>query len=708
MKWVFSITCSLALAAALCVVGAEFMGNQRSKPGRKRDEYRAKNAARERERRKNKKAEPIVAVVKPVDLVAEGERERCKSDFLYLYDEYFAPTVRDRKTKQLVKRTLSEFHYIYIDFQHLDIIEDVKTYSCLKQYLPPRDENGDYPERWLYWKTLDAPPAVQDGATGKITTMFYDDTWQGIVIRVKGDGRTKSSESPRGHLKSTIGACETMQRSLRDPLERHAIRCNRDDLAKQFLGFIKQPFERNDRFRELFGHLKSEKREGAWNTTAIEYRVPEKRSADPTIQTAGLETDMTGMHYDNAACDDVVSEKNSKSPALLDGVRCTVSAMHAQRDPYSNFDIRGTKWEDDDAFVMYTGKPGASEVSGILSEETCFFRATVLDGDVTVEVPPLPDGRVVALKGCGKPFFWDMRTVLSKRRATHDDRFYFCQYFNQTAGTSNKMFHRAWIHRFPKELAGMSPQQIARALKLNIFIAFDLASAKEEQKGKLDHSAGLVLGQTLDCNYLYVLDGFREKLPAEQVAPGLVDLAMKWSDVVNSYKVPGTLLVGFEKTAYTNFLKVTLVEEQKKRGALSCFSFREIQCRPEAKPERIKELVDPYSNGAILWPEELMVTAVRQTKDQETRGVTPREPYDLIKMLEGEWLAYNPRATSDDLLDAHVYAYELAFPTNWKTETGVTAASRYPGMYSRQDAHNEGMMIAGLEAYEGSMEMALE
>lgn len=617
----------------------------------------------------------------------EAERTRFKESYKYAYDNYFAATIKDRRTGEMKKQSLGKFHMLMIDYDQLDIIDEVETYSVLPRYLPEKNEQGEYPERWLYFRTLDDEPEIQDGPTGPISERFYKTFWQGVTIRICGDARTRCMLAPRNHLKSSVGGYHhTTWRSIREPSERTVIRCVGSNLAKKFLTPIKQQFESNKDFIKLFGHLKSEKRDNAWNTEAIQFNIPpdQRRGVDPTVQTAGAETDMTGTHGDNYVLDDIVAKTNSGTPALLEGTRAIVTDVHAQRDEGSLLCAKGTRWHDDDAYSTFVGQPGANEWSGSLAPDSCFFVATVLDGDESVKVPPLASGLEITPLRYGKPIWpegFGMRRIESTRRGIVDDYHWRGQYFNQFIGTQSRTFNLAWIR--PQkgtrwEFDGFATTDIARKLKLNIFMAVDTASGKADQKGKLDRTACFVGGQTPDKRRFYLLDGFREKITAEHIAIGIVDKAVKWHTIAKEYD--GIFQCGIETHAYTNFLQYVLSEEQKKRGSGAIFSMRELKTLNRHKWDRIGKLASPYCDGAIIWPFELIVKAVM-----------PDAPsYDLRAALEAEFKNYNRTATEDDLIDAHAYAYEMSLPGDWKPDPEPRHKGiEQPGGHNRRDENDE-------------------
>lgn len=593
-------------------------------------------------------------------LFVDTERDKCRDDFKYFYDTIFSETVRNRRTRQFEQQGLGAIHLLMIDFLHLDL-HGVKTYSKLHEYLPPRDERGFFSERWLYWKTLDSEPEIQDGPDGPVSKRFYESFWQGVTIRICGDGFTKCALAPRGHLKSTVGGvCDTAWRLIREPSDRHVIRSSGSTLAKAFLEGIKGQFESNERFMRLWGHMKPEKREGVWNTSQLQIKC-KRRGMSPTVHAMGLNTEAVGTHADNYLNDDVVGEKNSLTPQLRAKARQAIQKQQAQREPDSTMTVLGTRWEEDDVYGTFVGQPGVSETSGTMAPESSFFVATVLDGDETVEV----SSRLSPLK-YGKPIWpevWNVHTVMSKRIGMPSDRVYFSQYFNQFFGTSNRMFKPHWIQCYPAALRGMHPADVARKLKLNIRIGTDTGSGKPAvDNAKRDDTAACVSGQDPVTKEIYILGGFREKMTLDEIAIAIMDLAEFWYGVAKEYG--GDFRIGFEATRWTTALKPALQDEQRKRNVEALFLVEELAHGNKHKSIRIGWLVMPYFHGRVYWPgaevdcqivPQLFVPSVKQG----------HEPYDLMAAAKHEFENYNPHATEDNWLDSAAYSYNMCEQTGW-------------------------------------------
>ncbi len=629
-----------------------------------------------------------------VDNSPEGDKERYEmsTDYLYLYDNYMAGTQMNPLTGAPERMALGSLQLLMMDFSLMDELyrDDGEEWghSELWKWLPNRDALGNFPETWLYWRTIEGLPESQDGPTGPISDMFYNSFWQGIVVKICGNARTKCLLAPRNHLKSTCGQLETQFRILRRPVDSHVIRTARQNLAKRFLRGIAKHWKHNKRFRKYYGHYVPEKREGEWSTESIQLLLPveEEVGNDPTLTTIGNATEATGEHWKTCTMDDVVAEKNSKTAEQLEATRDLFSAVNAQRGSGNGIlQDRGTRWSPDDAHGLFIGKPGSNEWAGSMAQFSCFFMATALDGDESVTVDPLPNGLTLTQKGYGKPI-WDgfpLEALKTTRALMPSDKFYYGQYFNQFYGTSELLFDESWISDFSK-CPALSKEDIekyegntfalARSLELNIFIAFDTARGKDVQTKTTDRTAGFVLGQTQDRKYKFFLGGFCEKLQKQYIPKGMCDLTLQWRDIALEYG--GVFRVGFEKTAFTDWVGPMLAEEQRKRGNDSTFPIEELEHQNRVKWTRIDKLVQPYYERRYFWPKKLMVPPVHPDH---------KEPYDLRAILKTEYCGYHPAATLDDLLDAHAYADEMALTSYWKQEPVKETPVKQRGTYSRND-----------------------
>lgn len=582
------------------------------------------------------------ASVKETSRAARAERDKCKRSLLYFYENVFAnPNVSDKRTGLSRAKSIGVIHKMMMDFLTFELT-DVKLCSSLADYLPPRNENGEYAERWLWWPKLSSPPSVQDGVEGPISKMFYEEEklWYGCIIRISGDALTKDLLVPRGFLKSTIGnSAFNLWQIIRDPAIRLLVKSLTANRAKTFLEEVKSHFETNERFRRLFGDLgPPAKRESAWNTEMIKVLTDNYRGRDPTIWAMGMESSSVGGHQDMIVLDDPVGDTNTADAPQRQKTCEQIQHLQAVRDPDSPMLVIGTRWDSDDAHSMLI-QPNTNDST----EKACFMVATVSDVDGNSMWPEV----------------FTQNTIARKRRAMPIDKIYYGQYFNQFTGTSARTFSPKWIHTYQVPEGGT--RAVAVAKQLNIFIGVDTASGKQEQKGKLDYSCGFVMGvperteKDEAFRRHYVLDGFNEKLHAEAIAKRVIDLVLKWRDIAKVYG--GSITVGVEENAFTNFLRVALDYEQRERGVSSVVGIEPVKHNNINKFEYIKLLARPYADGRVLWPADGI----------DINPVDGGDPYDFVAMLREQFVKC-PSLSNDDILDGHQIAYRLANPNDYREE----------------------------------------
>ena len=73
-------------------------------------------------------------------------------------------------------------------------------------------------------------------------------------------------------------------------------------------------------FREKFGAWEVNAKEDRWNLGQIVIKPRNEGASEPSIETAGIETSLTGRHYDLIIFDDIVSDKNVTSRDQMDKV----------------------------------------------------------------------------------------------------------------------------------------------------------------------------------------------------------------------------------------------------------------------------------------------------------------------------------------------------------------------------------------------------
>ena len=139
---------------------------------------------------------------------------------------------------------------------------------------------------------------------------------------------------PRGNYKSTVGTkARPIQKLVQDPNHRILITSATATNAQRFLRHIKAHFEQNAIFRWVYSEILPEINKTTWSNTEIIVRRT-KSYPEPSIDTAGVGTAITGRHYDFIIKDDIVDDKNTNTPELLeDTIEWDASTLPLFDDP---------------------------------------------------------------------------------------------------------------------------------------------------------------------------------------------------------------------------------------------------------------------------------------------------------------------------------------------------------------------------------------
>lgn len=155
---------------------------------------------------------------------------------------------------------------------------------------------------------------------------------------------------PRGHFKTTLDIADKIQWILNFPDIRILFMSGKLELAERMVYEMKQHFQGNQTFRELYPEFCPP--EGAdWGTTS-EFVVPNRKAIkrEPTVSISTSDSVKAGSHYDIIACDDLVNEVNSLT---RDQIEKVVEAFHYTTpllDPGGYRDVIGTRYDYSDLY----------------------------------------------------------------------------------------------------------------------------------------------------------------------------------------------------------------------------------------------------------------------------------------------------------------------------------------------------------------------
>lgn len=308
---------------------------------------------------------------------------------------------------------------------------------------------------------------------------------------------------PRAHLKSHCVATFCAWLIVRHPEISILYVSATAELAESQLYDIKNILD-SDVFKKYWPeyiHPEVGKRE-KWTSTSIMIDHPRRKSEgtrDATIKTAGLTTNTTGWHADVICADDLVVPEN----AYTEDGRASVSKKASQFTSIRNaggFTVAaGTRYHPSDVYRLWKEAvfEDYDEEGNFLGKMPVWdIKEYVVETDGIFLWP-----RVV--RGDGKAFGFDKRT-LSRIRAEYSDRTqFYAQYYNNPNDPSSDRLSRDKFQYYNvRYLRREGSTWFYNGKKLNIYAAVDFAYSLERSA---DWTAIVVIGVDWENN-IFVLD----------------------------------------------------------------------------------------------------------------------------------------------------------------------------------------------------------
>lgn len=315
---------------------------------------------------------------------------------------------------------------------------------------------------------------------------------------------------PRDHQKSALLAYRVAWAITRNPAIRVLYVSRTSTLAVKQLKFIKDILT-SDTYRRYWPEMinpKEAKRE-KWTATEISVDHPKRKQEnirDSTVFTAGLTTNIVGLHCDVVVLDDVVVDDTAYSEEGRKQLEIQYSYLASIEGTNGEEWVAGTRYHPNDLYnTMMNITVDKFDSAGNLVESTplyeVFCKPVEDKGDGTGEFL-WPRQR----RSDGQFFGFDAG-ILAKKRAQYLDVSQFrAQYYNDplsigSSGITQEMFQyydRVFLNR-------NRGQWYFRNRKLNITAAVDFAFSTQR---KSDYSAIVVVGMDAEHKY-YVLDVVR-------------------------------------------------------------------------------------------------------------------------------------------------------------------------------------------------------
>lgn len=358
---------------------------------------------------------------------------------------------------------------------------------------------------------------------------------------------------PRGSFKTTISTqAYAAWRLAQDPNLRILLDSEVLQNSLNNLGVIKRIFEGHARFRSLFGDYTSK----LWTQDHITIGKRTKITLkEPSVTASSIETVQVGPHYDEIICDDLHSEKNSRTREQVAQVVEHFRLLFNLLEPGGRMVVIGTRWSEFDLYgQIMENIEGFSVISrGAHNSDGSLFFPQRLTED-----------------------------FLKKQRAILGADIYNSQYDNNPLPTGdNARFKKDWFKYFTDEPAN-----------LDIYIAVDPALPGPNSS---DYFA-IVVGGLSKVNDLYILDTFYGHWEPHEAIKKIFLAAAK-------YERRGLRSIGIETNIFQRLIKFQFEAEMKKQNRF--YKVEEVKHYSEKKDDRILSLQPRYEAGCVFHRQSL-------------------------------------------------------------------------------------------------------
>lgn len=442
---------------------------------------------------------------------------------------------------------------------------------------------------------------------------------------------------PRDHMKSALIAYRCVQALLKDPTLRILYISSTSNLATKQLKFIKDILT-SDVVRKYWPEMieKEEAKREKWTEREISVDHPKRKEEairDPSIFTAGLTTNVVGMHCDIAVLDDVVVQTNAYTKQGREKVMEQYGHLSSIEGSNAREWIVGTRYDDNDLYGDLMGRMiQTTDERGKVVTETPLFEVYG-DADPTkIAVENSGDGSGEFIwprqrRADGKWFGFDSE-ILAKKKIQYTNQSHFrAQYYNDPRDAGSASIDRGLFQYYePTFLSSKSGRWFIKGNPLNVFAAVDFAYSTG---GRADFTSIVVVGVTGTHEY-YILEIDRFKT---------TKISDYYSHILNLYTKWGFRKIRAEVSVAQKVIVDDLKDNYIRKNGLS---LTVDEYRPSrwqgAKEERILATLEPRYTNKQIW----------------------HYPGGFCQSLEEELIFANP--PHDDIKDALASVIDFAIP----------------------------------------------
>lgn len=400
---------------------------------------------------------------------------------------------------------------------------------------------------------------------------------------------------PRDHGKSAMIAYWVAWYLTKNPSHRVLYISSTANLAEKQLGFIKKILT-SDVYRLYWPEMvnEEESKRAKWTATEIMLDHPLREAEnvrDPSVYTAGLTTNVTGLHFDVTVLDDVVVIENAYTLEGRNKVEAQYSLLASVEGSNAVQKVVGTRYHPDDLYskllsITYDTYDVRGEIVGAERLYELFERRVESRGDGTGEFLWPRQQRYD-----GQWFGFD-KDILARKRAQYLDKTQFrAQYYNDPHDPESAGIKPEHIQYYDKAyLKNEMGYWFFNGAKLNLIAAMDL-NASDKGAFRRDYTSIVVLGVTGDYKY-FVLDVERYQTADLPEHKGrILRLLEKWGFRKLVIEVGGQQLPtvkAIKEVLRTEGIALS-VQEQRHTG------------RSGTKIERIMSTLEPRYQNLQVW-----------------------------------------------------------------------------------------------------------
>lgn len=312
---------------------------------------------------------------------------------------------------------------------------------------------------------------------------------------------------PRDHQKSRLAAYRAAWEITRNPAVRILYVSSTSLLAGKQLKFIKDILELPIYKRYWPEMLNNELglRE-KWTETEFAVDHPQRKAEairDPTVITAGLTTNIVGLHCDFAFLDDVVTPENAYTETGREAVKTKYGLLASIEAAEAVEIVVGTRYHPRDLYnEMMDAQVERFDVDGNITEKDglydVFSRVVEDSGDGS--------GNFLwprTQRKDGKWFGFNRQILATKKAQYRDISKFRAQYYNDPNDTENAPILEEWFQYYdPKFLSRAGSYHYYNGRRLNVFAAIDFAFSTSKAA---DFTSIVTVGVDANNN-IYVLD----------------------------------------------------------------------------------------------------------------------------------------------------------------------------------------------------------